>query len=245
MSEVPALSIEHLTKQYRGGTVAVDKISLTIPKGEFFGFLGPNGAGKSTTISCITGISVPSTGTISVFGVDVMKDYREARKHVGLSPQEFNADFFGVVWKTLDYVAGYYGLPQHVRKERIDELLEQFSLKDHKDKPFNELSGGLKRRVMLARALVHDPDLIIFDEPTSGVDVELRHDLWRYMRELNEKGKTIILTSHYLEEVELLCNEIAIINKGKIAAQGSKTDFTKGGRKLEDVYLKITKGEAW
>lgn len=240
-----ALVIENLTKRYRSGTVAVDDISLTIPKGEFFGFLGPNGAGKSTTISCVTGISVPTSGRISVFGIDVVDDYRLARTKVGLSPQDFNADFFGPVRKTLDYMAGYYGLPKRIRTERIDELLERFGLTEHQKKPFNELSGGLKRRVMLARAMVHDPELVIFDEPTSGVDVELRHDLWRYMRELNEQGKTIILTSHYLEEVELLCNEIAIINKGKIAAKGSKAEFTKGGRKLEDVYLKITKDEAW
>lgn len=240
-----ALEIKNFRKVYKGGTVAVEDLSLQIPRGEFFGLLGPNGAGKSTTISCITGISLPTSGTISVFGVDVVKEYRTARTLVGLSPQEFNADFFGTVYNTLDYVAGYYGLVKSERKERIEMLLERFSLDEHKDKPFNQLSGGLKRRLMLARAMVHDPELIIFDEPTSGVDVELRHDLWKYMRELNEQGKTIILTSHYLEEVELLCNEIAIINKGKIAAQGLKAEFTKGGQKLEDVYLKITKGESW
>ncbi|HEX9608823.1 MAG TPA: ABC transporter ATP-binding protein [Candidatus Paceibacterota bacterium] len=240
-----ALSIEHLTKRYQNGTVAVDDISLSIPKGEFFGFLGPNGAGKTTVINCTTGIAKISSGTINIFGTDVVLDYRDARKKVGLSPQEFNVDFFGKIGKLLDYVGGYYGLPKARRKERIDELFERFGLKDYADKTFRELSGGYKRRVMLARALIHDPDLIIFDEPTAGVDVELRHDLWRYMRELNEQGKTIILTSHYLEEVELLCNQIAIINNGKIVLKEAKSTLVKDGKRLEDVYLKITKGEPW
>lgn len=240
-----ALSIKNLSKRYRSGTLAVDDISLDIPRGEFFGLLGPNGAGKSTTINCITGITLPSSGSLSVLGLDVVSDYREARRKVGLSPQEFNADFFGKAEDILDGMAGYYGMRKADRRERVDALIEQFGLKEHVKKPFNQLSGGLKRRVMLARAMVHDPELVIFDEPTSGVDVELRHDLWRYMRELNAAGKTIILTSHYLEEVELLCNEIAIVNKGKIVAKGAKSEFTKSGKKLEDVYLAITKGETW
>ncbi len=245
MAEGSAVSIKNFSKKYRSGTMAVDGISLAIEKGDFFGFLGPNGAGKSSTIHCLTGIAFPTSGTLSIFGVDVVKDYREARKHVGLSPQEFNVDFFAPVGKLLDYVAGYYGIPAAQRKSRIDELLEQFDLTNHVNKSFRELSGGLKRRVMIARAMVHDPDLLIFDEPTSGVDVELRHELWRHMRELNEKGKTIILTSHYLEEVEMLAKNIAIINKGKIAAQGPKADFLKDGKKLEHAYLAITKGEEW
>ncbi len=243
--EEPALEINNLRKEYRTGTVAVDNVTLSIEKGDFFGFLGPNGAGKTTTINCITGIAKVTSGTIKVFGVDVVKEYREARKKVGLAPQEFNFDFFGPIAKSLDYIAGYYGISKQERRARIDELLEQFGLVEHKDKTFRELSGGLKRRVMLARALVHDPDLIIFDEPTAGVDVELRHSLWSYMRKLNESGKTIILTSHYLEEVEMLCKTVAIINKGKIAIQGPKADFIKGGRRIEDVYLGITKGEDW
>jgi ABC-2 type transport system ATP-binding protein len=186
-----------------------------------------------------------TSGTIKVFDTDVVEEYREARKKIGLSPQEFNIDFFGKVWKLLDYVGGYYGIPKTKRRERIAEILERFGLTEHKDKTFRELSGGFKRRVMLARAMIHDPELIIFDEPTAGVDVELRHDLWKYMRELNEQGKTIILTSHYLEEVEMLCSEIAIINNGKIAAKGSKEDFLSGGKTLEQKYLEITKGKSW
>lgn len=240
-----ALSIVNLEKEYRGGTKAVDDISLEIPQGEFFGFLGPNGAGKSTTIHCITGIAKVTRGSIKIFGVDVVADYREARTRVGLAPQEFNIDPFINVHDLLDYVGGYYGVPFAVRTRRREELLTRFDLLSHREKPFRTLSGGLKRRVMLARALIHDPDLLIFDEPTAGVDVALRHDLWRYMRELNAAGKTIILTSHYLEEVEMLCNQIAIMNNGKIAVRGAKADFMKDGKRLEDVYLAVTKGEAW
>jgi ABC-2 type transport system ATP-binding protein len=238
-----AVEIKDFKKQYRTSkTMAVDGINLTIQKGEFFGFLGPNGAGKSTTIHCLTGIALPTSGTMTVFGIDVVKDYREARRLVGLSPQEFNVDFFTPVKKLLEYVAGYYGLGFAMQKQRADELMEQFGLTEYATKPFRELSGGFKRRVMLARALVHDPDLIILDEPTSGVDVELRHELWRYMEELNAKGKTIILTSHYLEEVEKLAKRIAIVNKGKIVAEGSREEFLKNGS-LERAYLKVTKGE--
>lgn len=244
MAEI-ALDIQHLIKKYRTGTVAVDDISFQVPKGEFFGFLGPNGAGKSTTIHCITGIAQISSGTIAVSGIDVVKNYREARKKIGLSPQEFDFEYFGPVYKTLHYVAGYYGIPKSERGDRINQLIEQFNLQDHKDKQFNELSGGLKRRVILVRALMHDPDILILDEPTAGVDVELRHDLWRYFRELNEAGKTIILTSHYLEEVEMLCERIAIINAGKIVAIDDKKAFTKNGKTLESTYLAVTKGESW
>ena len=240
--DTPALEIKNLEKKYRSGTQAVSGISLSIPKGEFFGLLGPNGAGKSTTIHCVVGIAEPTGGSIHISGTDVVSDYRNARRKVGHAPQEFNFEFFGHVGPTLDYIAGYYGIPKKERKERIEELLEQFGLKEHAKKQFNQLSGGLKRRVMIIRALIHDPELIIFDEPTAGVDVELRHDLWRYMEDLNKKGKTIVLTSHYLEEVEKLCRRIAIINKGKIVAEGSKDEIKNGGT-LEERYLQITKGD--
>lgn len=240
-----AVEISNFKKQYRTGTVAVDGINMTVKKGQFFGLLGPNGAGKSTTIHCITGIAMPTEGAIKVFDIDVVKDYREARQKVGLAPQEFNVDIFGKVWQILDYNAGFFGLSREKREERITLLLKQFELTEHKDKQFQHLSGGLKRRVMLARAMVHDPELLILDEPTAGVDVELRHDLWRYLQELNKAGKTIILTSHYLEEVELLCDRIAIINGGKIAAEGDKSEFTKDGDRLETHYLKITKGKGY
>lgn len=238
-SDVPALEITNLKKNY-GKTVAVDDISLTLPRGAFLGLLGPNGAGKSTTINCIVGVNKITSGTIKTFGLDVEKDYRESRKTIGIAPQEFNVDIFGKVWKLLDYVAGYYGLRKAEREKRIEELLDQFDLQKHRDKPFQELSGGLKRRVILARALVHDPELLILDEPTAGVDVELRRELWGYLQQLSKDGKTILLTSHYLDEVELLADRFAFINGGKIVACGSKEKMLEGGKKLEDVYLELT-----
>lgn len=241
----PALAIHNLKKVYNTGVVAVDDVSFSVKKGEFFGFLGPNGAGKSTTIHCITGISTISSGRITVNGFDVVEDYRKARAQIGLSPQEFDFEYFGPVYQTLHYIAGYFGMSRRESRDRIDKLIELFDLKDHKDKKFAELSGGFKRRVILARALLHDPGVLILDEPTAGVDVELRHDLWRYFQELNRAGKTIILTSHYLEEVEKLCSRIGIISRGKIAAIGEKETFTKNGNSLETAYLKITKGEPW
>lgn len=237
-----ALSIQHFTKRY-GTTIAVNSISLDVKKGEFFGFLGPNGAGKSTTIHCISGVGRISEGSIQVFEKDVVTDYRAARRLVGLSPQEFNVDFFAPVEKTLWYVGGYYGMTKPERKIRIDELLKRFDLEKYRDTPFRSLSGGYKRRVMLARALIHDPELLILDEPTAGVDVELRQELWKHLKDLNEAGKTIILTSHYLEEVELLCNRIAIINKGIIVAVGDKSEFVKDGKNLEKRYLELVKNQ--
>ncbi len=237
------LEIKDLKKVYGKGKdakVAVDGISLSIPKGSFFGLLGPNGAGKSTTIHCITGITQPTSGSIVVDGVDVVKEYKKARTKVGLSPQEFNVDIFATPEQLMDFMGGYYGIPKKERWQRIEEMIARFDLQEHRKKKFRQLSGGLKRRVMLGRALIHTPDLLILDEPTAGVDVEQRHDLWAYLKEMNERGKTIILTSHYLEEIEYLCEDIAIINHGKIVAQGKKGEFTKNGKNLEQRYLEIT-----
>jgi len=236
-----ALKITNLVKKYGNKKTAVDDISFEIKKGEFFGFLGPNGAGKSTTIHCITGISKITSGTIEVFGLDVEKEYKEARKLIGLAPQEFNIDIFSTTQKILDHVAGFYGIRKAEREKRIKELLGEFEIEEYKDMKFRELSGGIKRRVMLARAMVHDPEFIILDEPTAGVDVELRHELWGILKKLNESGKTILLTSHYLEEVELLCERIAFIKNGKIVSLGSKEEFTKDGKTLEQKYLEIVK----
>lgn len=240
------LEIKNLRKIYDSGKeekVAVDNVSLTVEKGAFFGLLGPNGAGKSTTIHCITGIAQPTSGEVLIDGVDVVKDYKTARRMVGLSPQEFNVDFFAKVEDLLDYMGGYYGIPKAARQARIDELIKRFDLEEHRKKKFQKLSGGLKRRAILARALVHTPDLLILDEPTAGVDVEQRHELWDYLRELNQKGKTIILTSHYLEEIQELCNEIAIINHGKIIKEGTKAEYMKGGKSVEQTYLEITRAD--
>src|SRR5690606_35659891 len=186
-------------------------------------------------------IAQPTSGQILIDGVDVVKDYKEARRKVGLSPQEFNLDFFAPTEALLDYMGGYYGIRKAERQDRIDELIARFDLEEHRKMKFQKLSGGLKRRAILARALVHTPDLLILDEPTAGVDVEQRHHLWEYLQEMNSRGKTIILTSHYLEEIQHLCNEIAIINHGKIVKEGTKEDFMKDGKSVEQVYLEITR----
>ncbi len=239
----PALEVLNLRKVYRRGNVAVDGLSMTIAEGDFFGFLGPNGAGKSTTIHCITGIATVTSGTIKVFGVDAVKDYREARRMVGLSPQEFNVDVFATPVQIVDWMGGYFGIRKVERKQRTEELLERFGLAEHRKKTFRELSGGLKRRVILARALIHKPKLLILDEPTAGVDVELRLDLWRYLAELNREGTTVLLTTHYLEEVERLCRNIAIVAKGKIVRRGPKEEFLAGDG-LEAAYLGATGAKA-
>lgn len=238
------LEIKDLVKVYGKGKeakTAVDNISLTVKRGAFYGLLGPNGAGKSTTIHCITGIAQPTSGQILVDGTDVVKEYRTARTKVGLSPQEFNVDIFATPEQLMDYMGGYYAIPKEKRQARIDELIARFDLEKHRNVKFQKLSGGLKRRAMLGRALIHTPDLLILDEPTAGVDVEQRHDLWEYLKEMNGRGKTIILTSHYLEEIQYLCNEIAIINHGKIVAQGTKEEFMKEGKSVEQRYLEITR----
>lgn len=240
------LEIKDLVKVYGSGKkakTAVNNISLSVPRGSFFGLLGPNGAGKSTTIHCITGIAEPTSGTIKIDGVDVVKDYKLARTKVGLSPQEFNVDIFATPAQLMDYMGGYYAIPEVERTEIVNRLITQFELDEHRNVKFQKLSGGLKRRAMLGRALVHTPDLLILDEPTAGVDVEQRHSLWQYLKELNEGGKTIILTSHYLEEIQYLCNDIAIINNGRIVAEGTKAEFMKDGKTIEERYLEITRDD--
>jgi len=244
MLESAMLEIRDLVKVYGSGAsakLAVDHISLSIPRGSFFGLLGPNGAGKSTLIHCITGIAEPTAGQILVDGLDVVEDYKEARLKVGLSPQEFNVDIFSTPVELIDYMGGYYGIPEAGRLAKIEELIERFDLGAHRNVKFQKLSGGLKRRAILARALVHTTELLILDEPTAGVDVEQRRDLWHYLQELNKQGKTIILTSHYLEEVEYLCNDIAIISQGKILAEGTKGELVKQHGTLEMAYLTITR----
>lgn len=236
----PALLIDNLRKVYRRGTVAVDGLSLTVREGDFFGFLGPNGAGKSTTIHCVTGIAEPTSGRIEIFGIDAVKQYREARRLVGLCTQEFNVDPFATPRQIVDWMGGYFGMSAKQRKARVNYLMDRFDLGPHEKKAFRELSGGYKRRVVLARALVNDPKLLILDEPTAGVDVELRRVLWRYLQEINQDGRTILLTSHYLEEVERLCRDIAIVNKGRIVSLGPKQAITATPGGLEAAYLTAT-----
>ena len=239
--QMHALEITDLVKRYPPGTEAHKGVSLEIEEGDFAGLLGPNGAGKSTLIHCATGLAQPTSGDVRIFGHDAVKNYEEARLAVGLSPQELNIDWFLTVEETLDYHGGYFGMPRKERKERAAELLETFSLTGKKDDRTRTLSGGMKRRLVLARALMHRPRLLILDEPTAGVDVELRYKLWGYIRELNRGGLTILLTTHYLEEAEALCEEIALINGGRIVAQGSidELKWTYAAASIEEVYLKV------
>lgn len=236
-----ALEARELKKTYSSGTHALQGIDLEIPEGSFFGLLGPNGAGKSTLIHCIMGLAMPTSGRASILGYDVVDDYQKARSFVGLAPQETNLDWFLNVEETLDFHGGYYSMRKQERKKRIDELLRDFSLEDKRKSRSLFLSGGMKRRVILARALMHRPKLLILDEPTAGVDLELRLELWKYMKKINKAGTTILLTTHYIEEAEQLCDKIALINNGKIIQTGTTGDLKKHYKQktLEDVYLKV------
>ena len=234
----PALRVERLVKRY-GDFTAVDGISFCVPEGEFFGLLGPNGAGKTTTINAIVGLAKISGGRIALFGHDVERDWRAARRSVGLAPQEYNFDRYLNIRDVLIYQAGYYGLRGPAVDARADMLLERFDLSSKAKQPYTRLSGGMKRRLTLARALIHQPRLVILDEPTAGVDVELRLELWSLLRELNTNGTTIILTTHYLEEAEALCDRIAIIQHGRIVALDTTARLV-GERSLQDVFLELT-----
>ena len=240
-AEIPALRVEKLKKTYSNGLLALDGVSLEIKSGRFFGLLGPNGAGKTTLINSIVSLARPDSGRVEVFGRDAFEEFREARRMIGVSPQEMNLDKFLTVEEVLLYHAGYYGVEKEKARERADELLERFGLARKRKDRVNTLSGGMKRRVMFARALMHDPKVLFLDEPTAGVDVELRYSLWEYIRELNHAGLTILLTTHYLEEAEELCEEIALINDGRIAAQDTSTGLKAryGARNIEEVYLKV------
>jgi ABC-2 type transport system ATP-binding protein len=241
MNGTPALRVEKLRKTYPTGVLALDGISLEVGAGKFFGLLGPNGAGKTTLINSIVSLARPNSGSVEVFGRDAYEEFREARRMIGVSPQEINLDKFLTVEETLLFHAGYYGVPKNKARERAGELLERFALTEKRKQRVNTLSGGMKRRVLFARALMHDPKVLFLDEPTAGVDVELRYKLWGYIRELNHGGLTILLTTHYLEEAEALCEEIALINGGTIAAQGTSAELKEryGAASIEEVYLKV------
>jgi ABC-2 type transport system ATP-binding protein len=241
LNGVPALKIEDLRKTYSNGFLALSGVSLEVEAGKFFGLLGPNGAGKTTLINSVVSLVRPDSGSVEVFGRDAYREFREARRMIGVSPQEINLDRFLTVEETLIFHAGYYGVPKQKARERAEELLERFGLADRRDQRTNTLSGGMKRRVLFARALIHDPKVLFLDEPTAGVDVELRYKLWGYIRELNRGGMTILLTTHYLEEAEALCEEIALINGGNIVARGSSEDLKNDyqARNVEEVYMKV------
>ncbi len=210
----PILNITGLTKVYTGGVKALDRVDLSIRKGEIFALLGPNGAGKTTLIGAVCGLVRPSAGTISAFGYDLARDWREARSRIGLVPQELSTDMFETVWRAVSYSRGLFGHAPD--PELIAQILKNLSLYEKKDSQIRELSGGMKRRVLIAKALAHEPDLLFLDEPTAGVDVELRKGMWDQIAALRERGTTIILTTHYIEEAELMADRVGIIRGGRI-----------------------------
>lgn len=216
-----AIEIKDLKKRYDNGFEALKGVDLTVEQGDFFALLGPNGAGKSTTIGILCSLVNKSAGSVRIFGVDIDQDFAKAKLHLGVVPQEFNFNVFETVFNVVVTQAGFYGIPLELAKERAEKYLKQLDLWDKKDTQSRMLSGGMKRRLMIARALIHEPKVLILDEPTAGVDIELRRSMWEFIKELNEQGTTIILTTHYLEEAEQLCRNIAIINSGEIVENTS------------------------
>ena len=222
----PAIDIKGLTKSY-GELKALNGVNISIKKGEFFGLLGPNGAGKTTTINILTGLVFKESGSAKVFGKDTIKDFRYTRSKIGIAAQEFSVDWFFPIEKLLFFQAGYYGIKPKDAKPLVDSLLNRLGLNSKRNSRLRHLSGGMKRRFQIAKALVHDPEILILDEPTAGVDVELRRDLWKYLQDLHSRGKTILLTTHYIEEAELLCENVAIIDNGKILKMGAPKELTR------------------
>lgn len=217
-----ALEINDLSKTYEGGHQALKSISFSVEEGDFFALLGPNGAGKSTTLGIVSSLVNKTSGRVKIFGYDLDSDLVNAKTCLGVVPQEFNFNQFEKVRDILITQAGYYGIPASVSTENADYFLKKLGLWEKRDVPSRMLSGGMKRRLMIARALVHRPKLLILDEPTAGVDIELRRSMWEFLQEINKQGTTIILTTHYLEEAEALCRNIAIIDKGNILENTSK-----------------------
>ena len=218
---LPALAISQLSKTYDGNFQALKGISLTVKQGDFFALLGPNGAGKSTTIGIICSLVLKTSGTVSIFGCDIDTDFSQAKQYVGVVPQEFNFNQFEKPIDILVNQAGYFGIPREIAVERAEKYLRQLGLWEKSHAPSRALSGGMKRRLMIARALIHEPKLLVLDEPTAGVDIELRRSMWDFLRQINAQGTTIILTTHYLEEAESLCRNVAIIDHGQIVKNTS------------------------
>ena len=235
-----AVSLVDVVKRF-GAVTALSGVSLEIAAGEFFGLLGPNGAGKTTLISCLAGLVRPDSGSLSVLGRDVGREYREARRLLGMVPQELVFDPFFTVRETLRIQSGYFGLRRN--DDWIDEILVNLDLASKAEVNMRRLSGGMKRRVLVAQALVHKPPVIVLDEPTAGVDVELRQGLWQFVRRLNGEGHTIILTTHYLEEAEALCGRIALMKQGRVVALDTREALMAAhqGASLEEVFVRVMK----
>ena len=233
-----AVILENVSLTYPDGQPALREVSLEVGAGETLGLLGPNGAGKSTTIHILTGLVKLEQGEARVFGGDVVRDYRFTRRQIGLAPQDFNFDRFFSIREILVLQAGYYGIPRREAAARADRQLASFDLYEKRHEKVERLSGGMKRRLLLAKAMVHDPRLLILDEPTAGIDVELRRRLWEHLRRANESGLTILLTTHYIEEAEALCDEVAIIDHGRIVARGAPQELVeRGGERSVEVVL--------
>lgn len=238
----PVISVNNVSKVYEGGFRALDGVNLEIHKGEIFALLGPNGAGKTTLISIICGIVTPSDGAVVADGSDVVKDYRAARSKIGLVPQELSTDAFESVWATVRFSRGLFGKPRN--DAYLEKILKDLSLWDKRKNRIMELSGGMKRRVLIAKALSHEPSILFLDEPTAGVDVELRKDMWNMVRELRATGVTIILTTHYIEEAEEMADRVGVISKGKIIlVEEKKTLMQKMGTKQLSLTLKQSLSE--
>ena len=237
-----ALTISNLHKSYKSGTKALNGIDLTVEQGDFFALLGPNGAGKSTTIGIISSLVNKTSGQVKVFDFDLDQDLEAAKSQLGLVPQEFNFNIFEKVLDIVVDAAGYYGIPRSVALPRAETLLKELGLWDKRSAPSRTLSGGMKRRLLIARALVHQPKLLLLDEPSAGVDVELRRGMWEFVKKLNAQGTTIVLTTHYMEEAERLCKNVVILREGAIAEQGAILELIAqtGVKNLEDVYLHVT-----
>ncbi len=235
-----ALTVRNLTKVYRNGFEALKGVDLTVAEGDFYALLGPNGAGKSTLIGIVSSLVNKTAGQVEVFGHDLDQDPEGVKSCIGLVPQEFNFNLFLPVIEVVLNQAGYYGIPRREARERAERYLRKLDLWDRRHTEMRLLSGGLKRRLMIARALVHEPRLLILDEPTAGVDIEIRRSMWAFLRELNRKGTTIILTTHYLEEAESLCRRIAIINGGQIAERSDMADLL--GRLQTETFVLNLKG---
>ncbi|CAI8157659.1 MAG: Daunorubicin/doxorubicin resistance ATP-binding protein DrrA [Cellvibrionales bacterium UBA7375] len=236
-----ALQIENLAKTYDNNFKALKGIDLEVKEGDFFALLGPNGAGKSTTIGIICSLVRKSSGRVKIFGIDIDEDFSAAKQFVGVVPQEFNFNQFEKPIDILITQAGYYGIPVPVATERAHKYLKQLGLWEKHNVPSRSLSGGMKRRLMIARALIHEPKLLVLDEPTAGVDIELRRSMWSFLEDINRQGTTIILTTHYLEEAERLCRNIAIIDKGKIVKNTSVKNLIKQLNK--ETFILDLKGE--
>lgn len=239
--DAPAIKIENLKKVYATGTEALKGVSLTVPRGEFFALLGANGAGKTTMIGITAGLTLKTSGTVEVCGVSTDANPDKAKTFIGLVPQEFNFNIFEKVEDIVINQAGYYGMTRSEAMPKSEEILKQLGLWEKRKAMAQTLSGGMKRRLMIARALIHEPTVLLLDEPTAGVDVELRRGMWEFLNKLNAAGTTIVLTTHYIEEAEQLSRQVAIISKGQIITNESTQGLIKryDGKKLEDIFLEL------